>query len=70
MSVHFLVTAIRIYQHSISKMLPAACRFTPSCSEYAAEALERYGVLRGLGLAAKRLMRCGPWHPGGADPVP
>ncbi|HXM17361.1 MAG TPA: membrane protein insertion efficiency factor YidD [Candidatus Tumulicola sp.] len=65
-----LVVAIRFYQRSLSKMLPPACRFTPSCSEYAAQAIERHGTARGSMLAARRLMRCGPWHPGGNDPVP
>ena len=65
-----LVGAIRIYQRTISKLLPPACRFYPSCSEYAAQAIERYGAVRGSALAASRLMRCHPWHPGGVDPVP
>jgi uncharacterized protein len=65
-----LVFAIRAYQRTISKMLPPACRFTPTCSEYAAQAIERYGGARGSALAAKRLLRCHPWHPGGYDPVP
>jgi putative membrane protein insertion efficiency factor len=68
--VNPLVVAIRFYQRSLSKMLPPACRFTPSCSEYAAQAIERHGTARGSMLAARRLMRCGPWHPGGNDPVP
>ena len=54
---------IRLYQRWVSKMLPPACRFEPSCSEYAAQAVERYGALRGLRLACMRLLRCGPWHP-------
>ncbi len=65
-----LVAAIRTYQRTISKLLPPACRFTPTCSEYAAQAIERYGGVRGSALAAKRLLRCHPWHPGGYDPVP
>jgi len=65
-----LVGAIRLYQRTISKLLPPACRFEPSCSEYAAQALQRYGTARGLQLACLRLLRCGPWHPGGLDPVP
>lgn len=65
-----LVGAIRLYQRTLSKLLPPACRFVPSCSEYAAQAIERYGAARGSALAAKRLLRCHPWHPGGADPVP
>jgi len=62
--------AIRFYQRTLSKLLPPACRFEPSCSEYAAQAVQRYGALRGLRLAGLRLLRCGPWHPGGFDPVP
>ena len=65
-----VVTAIRLYQRTVSKMLPPACRFTPSCSEYAAQAVERYGAWRGGLLAWRRFTRCGPWDPGGADPVP
>ena len=65
-----LVGAIRLYQRTLSKLLPPACRFVPSCSEYAAEAIERYGTTRGCALAARRLARCHPWHPGGLDPVP
>jgi putative membrane protein insertion efficiency factor len=65
-----LVTAIRLYQRTVSKLLPPACRFTPSCSEYAATAIQRYGAWRGMRLASLRLLRCGPWHPGGEDPVP
>ncbi|HLW38444.1 MAG TPA: membrane protein insertion efficiency factor YidD [Candidatus Eremiobacteraceae bacterium] len=65
-----LVTVIRLYQRTVSKMLPPACRFTPSCSEYAVLAIQRHGAWRGLQLATLRLLRCGPWHPGGEDPVP
>jgi len=62
--------AVRAYRWFVSPMLPPACRFSPSCSEYAEEALERHGALKGSWLAARRLCRCGPWHPGGHDPVP
>jgi putative membrane protein insertion efficiency factor len=65
-----LVAVIRVYQRTISPLLPPTCRFTPSCSEYAAQAIERYGAARGSVLAVKRLLRCHPWHPGGHDPVP
>jgi len=61
---------IRAYQLLISPLLPHCCRFVPSCSHYAAEALQRHGVWRGLGLSLKRLGRCHPFHPGGWDPVP
>ena len=65
-----LVLPIRGYQRFISPALPPSCRFTPSCSAYAVEAITRHGVLRGSWLAARRLVRCHPFHPGGVDPVP
>ena len=58
------------YRWCISPLLPMACRFHPTCSEYAEEALARHGLWRGGCLSARRLCRCGPWHPGGHDPVP
>lgn len=61
---------VRGYRWILRPLLPPACRFHPSCSEYAEEALERHGPWRGSWLAARRLCRCGPWHPGGCDPVP
>jgi putative membrane protein insertion efficiency factor len=61
---------IRAYQIAISPFLPRACRFAPTCSHYALQALERHGVMRGGWLAARRLGRCHPLHPGGYDPVP
>jgi len=61
---------VRGYRYFVSPLLPAACRFYPSCSAYADEAIARHGALRGGWLAARRLCRCGPWHPGGCDPVP
>ncbi|MGY4707856.1 membrane protein insertion efficiency factor YidD [Candidatus Bipolaricaulota sp. J31] len=63
-------SAIRFYQIAISPLLPSRCRFYPTCSEYAREAILRYGVVRGGWLAIRRLIKCGPWHPGGYDPVP
>jgi uncharacterized protein len=65
-----LLSAIRIYQRDISAHRPAVCRFTPSCSEYAAQAIERRGALRGIVMAAARLLRCRPGGARGADPVP
>jgi hypothetical protein len=62
--------AIRCYQLALSPLLGPACRFYPSCSQYALEAVARFGVLRGAWLAAARLARCHPWHEGGYDPVP
>jgi putative membrane protein insertion efficiency factor len=61
---------IRAYQLLLSPLFPACCRFTPSCSHYAAEALGRYGFFKGLHLGLRRLLRCHPFHPGGWDPVP
>jgi putative membrane protein insertion efficiency factor len=65
-----LLLALRAYQYTIRPLLGAHCRFYPSCSEYAYEALERHGAARGAWLAARRLVRCHPYHPGGYDPVP
>jgi putative membrane protein insertion efficiency factor len=62
-------TILRVYKRWISPLLPPACRFVPSCSEYAAEAIERHGVLRGGARAAWRLLRCNPLAHGGYDPV-
>ncbi|MBV6424222.1 MAG: putative membrane protein insertion efficiency factor [Steroidobacteraceae bacterium] len=61
---------IRLYQWTLSPLLGPRCRFYPSCSHYALEAVDRFGVLRGGWLAARRIGRCHPWHPGGFDPVP
>ncbi|MBR9982306.1 MAG: membrane protein insertion efficiency factor YidD [Desulfatitalea sp.] len=61
---------IRTYQLLISPILGPACRFAPSCSEYALEAVTRHGLIKGCGLAVRRLLRCHPWGGGGFDPVP
>ena len=65
-----LVLLVRFYRAWISPVLPPSCRFEPSCSTYALEALTVHGALRGTWLTLRRLLRCGPWHPGGWDPVP
>ena len=65
-----LLLLLSIYRYVLRPWLGYRCRFHPSCSEYAAEALQRHGALRGLYLAVARLGRCQPWHPGGYDPVP
>jgi putative membrane protein insertion efficiency factor len=65
-----IVLLLRGYKRLISPLLPPACRFYPSCSEYATQAVAKHGVLRGGILAAKRLIKCHPLHPGGYDPVP
>ncbi|HUW36042.1 MAG TPA: membrane protein insertion efficiency factor YidD [Rhodocyclaceae bacterium] len=65
-----LIALIRIYRYAISPLLGNRCRFYPSCSEYAVEALQRHGPVTGLWLAIRRVARCHPWHPGGFDPVP
>jgi putative membrane protein insertion efficiency factor len=64
------ILPIRLYQWTLSPLLPRSCRFTPSCSEYAADAVLAHGLWRGLRLAARRLMRCHPWGGHGYDPVP
>jgi putative membrane protein insertion efficiency factor len=61
---------LRFYQLSVSPFKPPSCRFYPTCSHYAVEAVEVHGAWRGILLACKRLIKCGPWHRGGYDPVP
>ena len=65
-----VAAALRLYKRAVSPFLPPACRFVPTCSEYAHEAVVRHGAVRGLALAAGRLARCHPFHAGGYDPVP
>ncbi|MEL7561756.1 membrane protein insertion efficiency factor YidD [Dehalogenimonas sp. 4OHTPN] len=61
---------IRLYQNSLSKVLPPSCRFQPTCSQYTFEAIERFGFVKGVWLGLKRLGRCHPFNKGGYDPVP
>lgn len=65
-----LVWLIRFYRKFISPMFPPACRFYPTCSQYALTAIQRFGALKGSYLALRRLLKCHPFHPGGYDPVP
>jgi uncharacterized protein len=64
-----LVTLLKFYKAAVSPLLPPSCRFVPTCSEYAREAIERHGAVRGTWMGARRLLRCHPFHPGGYDPV-
>ena len=65
-----LLAAVRFYQRAISPTRPPRCRFVPTCSDYALEAVQVHGALRGGWLALRRLLKCAPWHPGGVDLVP
>jgi hypothetical protein len=65
-----LIWLVRGYQLLISPFVPPSCRFHPTCSHYAIEALQKHGALKGAWLAVRRIVRCHPWHPGGHDPVP
>jgi len=65
-----LILALRLYKRLVSPLLPPACRFHPTCSAYAEQALSRHGLLHGSALAARRLLRCHPLNEGGIDPVP
>ncbi|MDR0589581.1 MAG: membrane protein insertion efficiency factor YidD [Spirochaetaceae bacterium] len=67
---NLVLVLIRFYQKFISPHLPASCRYFPTCSAYAYEAVRKHGVFRGLILSFKRILRCHPFHPGGYDPVP
>lgn len=70
LTVSLMLLPIRFYQLCISPMLPGACRYTPTCSQYAVEALKIHGPLKGTWLAVKRICRCHPWGGSGYDPVP
>ena len=66
----FALALIRFYQGCLSPLLPSTCRYFPSCSEYAYEAVQEWGLRRGIGLASRRLLRCRPWGSFGYDPIP
>jgi len=68
--IYFLVIPIKIYKYFISPILPMACRYTPTCSEYAIEAIKKHGPIKGTFLATKRIISCNPWGGSGYDPVP
>ena len=65
-----VLALIRFYQTAVSPHFPPSCRYTPTCSSYAMQAVSKYGAVKGLILAGKRIFRCHPFHPGGYDPVP
>jgi putative membrane protein insertion efficiency factor len=65
-----VIAVVQIYRQAVSPLRPPACRYTPTCSGYAVEALERFGLVRGGWLALRRVLRCHPFHVGGHDPVP
>ncbi len=66
----FLVLIIRFYKAAVSPLFPPSCRFYPTCSSYAMEAIEKHGPAKGSWMGAKRILRCNPWNEGGYDPVP
>lgn len=70
MIIRGLIFVIQLYRHMVSPLRLPTCRFTPTCSQYAVDALAQFGLIRGSWLAAVRLAKCGPWHRGGWDPVP
>ena len=67
---HFLIALIRFYQKFISPLFPGCCRYRPTCSQYMIEAIQTHGIVKGLWLGTKRLLRCHPWGGQGFDPVP
>ncbi|UGU29448.1 membrane protein insertion efficiency factor YidD [Mycolicibacterium smegmatis] len=69
-AVRAVIYVIQLYRHTISPLRLPTCRFMPTCSQYAVDALTEYGLIRGTWLATVRLLKCGPWHQGGWDPIP
>ena len=67
---HFFVNAIKMYQYLISPFFPSTCKFSPSCSKYGIDAINKYGALKGSFLTIKRILKCNPWSNGGYDPIP
>ena len=67
---YIFIFLIKIYQRTLSRVMPSSCRFYPSCSEYGVQAIQKYGIFKGGWLTIKRIGRCQPFHPGGYDPVP
>lgn len=67
---YIFIFLIKVYQRTLSRVLPPSCRFYPSCSEYGVQALQKYGIFKGGWLTVKRVARCHPFNPGGYDPVP
>ena len=68
--VRAVIFVIQLYRHMVSPLRLPTCRFTPTCSQYAVDALGEYGLIKGSWLAGVRLAKCGPWHQGGWDPIP
>jgi uncharacterized protein len=64
-----VMATLRLYKRYVSPLLPSACRFAPTCSEYMLNAVDKYGVWKGVGMGLRRLLRCHPFHAGGFDPV-
>lgn len=69
-AARLLLFFVRVYQYALSPYFGTQCRFTPSCSHYAVDALAKYGAIKGTYMASRRLLKCHPWHRGGYDPVP
>ena len=67
---YLVIFLIKVYQRTLSRVMPPSCRFYPSCSEYGVQALQKYGIFKGGWLTVKRIARCHPFNPGGYDPVP